>query len=317
MTSTHCEQASNVHLPQTRSLLVWACRCFARPKTMSPNHSSYLQTVIRASDFLCREFLTTSSQPRVAVILGSGLGEFAETLAQRQVVPFSAVPHFPLSSVAGHSGNIVLGKVGSKSILCLQGRVHYYEGHDMKAVTFPIRVLGRLGIQRLVITNAAGAITPRLRPGDLMLIRDHISLFCPNPLVGPNETSLGPRFPDMSAAYSERLRAVARRSARSLKLPLKAGVYAMVTGPSYESPAEIALLKRLGADIVGMSTVPEVIAARHMGMECLGISSITNLAAGLSKRPLSHDEVLEAGERVKARLMALIRGICERISGLD
>ena len=286
------------------------------PKLGSPN--PYLQAVIRATDFLSKGLLTKASeQPRVAVILGSGLGEFAETLHEREAIPFSAVPHFPSSSVAGHSGNVVLGRIGSAWVLCLQGRVHYYEGHDMKAVTFPIRVLGRLGVRRLIVTNAAGGINPRFRPGDLMLIRDHISSFCPNPLIGPNEASLGLRFPDMSAAYSEPLRQVAQGCARRLKLTLKEGVYVGVTGPSYESPAEIAMLKRLGADAVGMSTVPEVIVARHMGIECLGISSITNAAAGISKQPLSHAEVLEAGQRVKPRLLGLVSATCERISKLD
>jgi purine-nucleoside phosphorylase len=276
------------------------------------------QAVIRAADFLSRGLLAKASErPRLAVILGSGLGEFAGTISEREAIPFSAVPHFPLSSVAGHSGNVVLGKVGGEWVLCLQGRVHYYEGHDMQAVTFPMRVLGRLGIRRLIVTNAAGGINPRFRPGDLMLIRDHISLFCPNPLIGPNEASLGPRFPDMSSAYSESLRQLARGCARRLKFALKEGVYASVTGPSYESPAEIAMLKRLGADAVGMSTVPEVIVARHMGIECLGISNIANAAAGISKQPLSHAEVLEAGERVKPRLMALIRAVCEKILKLD
>jgi len=286
------------------------------PKLGSPN--PYLQAVIRATDFLSKGLsVKASEQPRVAVILGSGLGEFAETLHEREAIPFSAVPHFPSASVAGHSGNVVLGRIGKAWVLCLQGRVHYYEGHDMKAVTFPIRVLGRLGVRRLIVTNAAGGINPRFRPGDLMLIRDHISSFCPNPLIGPNEASLGLRFPDMSAAYSEPLRQVAQGCARRLKLTLKEGVYVSVTGPSYESPAEIAMLKRLGADAVGMSTVPEVIVARHMGIECLGISSITNAAAGISKRPLSHAEVLEAGQRVKPRLLGLVSATCERISKLD
>src|SRR5262245_21935636 len=246
----------------------------------------YLQTVTKAVNFLGRSLLARDSEKaRLAIVLGSGLGEFADTLNERTAIPFSAVPHFPLSSVAGHSGNVVLGRLGAAWVLCLQGRVHYYEGHDMKAVTFPMRVLGRLGIRRAIVTNAAGGINPRFRPGDLMLIRDHISLFCPNPLIGPNESSFGLRFPDMSATYSEPLRALARKCARRLKFTVKEGVYVSVTGPSYESPAEIAMLKRLGADAVGMSTVPEVVVARHMGIDCLGISSITNAAAGISKRP--------------------------------
>jgi len=278
----------------------------------------YLQTVTKAADFLTKALSAKAfERPSLAVILGSGLGEFADGLSSRQAIPFSAVPHFPLSSVAGHSGNVVLGRIGSAPVLCLQGRVHYYEGHDMRAVTFPIRVFARLGIRRLIVTNASGGINPRFRPGDLMLIRDHISLFCPNPLIGPNEASLGPRFPDMSAAYSEPLRQLARSCARGLKFSLGEGVYASVTGPSYESPAEIRMLKRLGADAVGMSTVPEVIVARHMGVECLGISHITNAAAGIAKRPLSHAEVLEAGERIKPRLMALINDLCKKMSILD
>jgi purine-nucleoside phosphorylase len=280
--------------------------------------NTYLQTVIRAADFLSKGLLASASeQPHLALILGSGLGEFADTLNERRAVPFSAVPHFPLSSVAGHPGNVMLGRIAGTWVLCLQGRVHHYEGHDLKAVTFPIRVLGRLGVRRLIVTNAAGGINPRFQPGDLMLIRDHISLFCPNPLIGPNDAGLGPRFPDMSAAYSELLRQLARNCALRLKFTLRQGVYVSVTGPSYESPAEIAMLKRLGADAVGMSTVPEVIVARHMGIECLGVSNITNVAAGISKRPLSHAEVLEAGERVKPRLIALIKAICEKISKLD
>lgn len=187
----------------------------------------------------------------------------------------------------------------------------------MKAVTFPVRVLGAMGIQRLIVTNAAGGINPRFKLGDLMLIGDHISSFLPNPLIGPNDNVFGPRFPDMTETYSLRLRRVAKRCALRLKIPLRAGTYIGVTGPSYESPAEIQMLKRAGADAVGMSTVPEVIVARHMGLECLGISNITNLAAGMSKRPLSHQEVLEAGERVRPKLMKLLTSICQEIAKLD
>jgi len=289
------------------------------PKQCPPsNPNSSLQIVIRAADFLRKSLLMkVSEQPKLALILGSGLGAFAERLEQRESVPFSAVPHFPLSSVAGHSGNVVVGKLAGAWVFCLQGRVHYYEGQDMRAVTLPIRVLRRLGIRRLIVTNAAGGISPRFRPGDLMLIRDHISSFCPNPLIGPNEDSMGPRFPDMSVPYSATLRQLARNCARHLNLTLQEGVYVSVTGPSYESPAEIKMLKRIGADAVGMSTVPEVIVARHMDMECLGISNITNVAAGISKRPLSHAQVLRAGERVKPRLIALLRAICEGIAKLD
>lgn len=278
----------------------------------------YPTDVLAAVDYLRTHFdWGAGDEPRSALILGSGLGEFAESLAETRRVPFSSIPHFPRSSVEGHSGHVVLGLAGQTPLLCLQGRVHYYEGHDMKAVTLPVRVLGVLGIRRLIVTNAAGGISPRLKPGDLMLICDHISSFVPNPLIGPNHDEFGPRFPDMSEVYSQRLRRLARRCAGRMRVSLKEGVYVSVTGPSYESPAEIQMLKRAGADAVGMSTVPEVIVARHMGMECLGISNITNLAAGISKRPLSHQEVLNAGERARPKLMRLLTAVCGEMSKLD
>jgi purine-nucleoside phosphorylase len=274
----------------------------------------YPAEVLLAVDYVLKYLNWEGDQPRLALILGSGLGEFAETLAGKVRIPFSLIPHFPMSTVAGHSGVLIFGRLDNIPLLCLQGRVHFYEGHDMKRVTFPVRVLGSMGIQQLIVTNAAGGINPRFRPGDLMLIRDHISSFIPNPLMGPNVDQFGARFPDMSEAYSVRLRQLAKRCAQRLRVPLKEGVYVSVSGPSYESPAEIRMLKRSGADAVGMSTVPEVIVARHMGIECLGISSITNLAAGLSKKPLSHEEVLEAGDRVKPKLIKLLALICTEIS---
>jgi purine-nucleoside phosphorylase len=257
-----------------------------------------------------------SSSPRLGLVLGSGLGEFASSLSERRDLPFSAIPHFPQSTVDGHSGNLVVGRTGDTPIACLQGRIHYYEGHTIKAVTFPVRVLAELGIRYLVVTNAAGGINPRFRAGDLMLIRDHISSFVPNPLIGPNDNDLGPRFPDMSEPYPLRLRRLARRCAGRLRINVKEGVYAAVTGPSYESPAEIRMLKRLGADAVGMSTVPEIIVARLMGLECLGISIITNLAAGISKKRLSHEEVLKVGDQVRPRLIKLLALILQEIAKL-
>ncbi len=274
---------------------------------------SYLKAVSEAADNL-GQTLKGSAPPRLALILGSGLGEFAESLQESRAIPFSAIPHFPCSSVPGHSGNVVLGKVGGTPVVCLQGRVHSYEGHDLKTVTLPVRVLGMMGITRLIVTNAAGGINPRFSPGDLMMIRDHVSLFVPNPLAGPNEPKFGPRFPDMSEAYSAQLRKAAVRCAKRLGFRLKEGVYVCVTGPSYESPAEIQMLKRLGADAVGMSTVPEVLVARHMGIECLGISNITNLAAGISNSPLDHKEVLAAGDRVKSRFSSLLQALCAEVS---
>jgi purine-nucleoside phosphorylase len=281
-----------------------------------PNHR-HPSKLFLAANHLLASLNCNGQQPRLALILGSGFGAFAESLSTPVRVPYSTIPHFPRSSVAGHSGNVVFGKLGKTPILCLQGRAHYYEGHDMTAVTFPVRVLGLIGIRRLIVTNAAGGIHARLRPGNLMLIRDHISLFVPNPLIGPNDEQFGPRFPDMSEAYSLRLRRIARLCAVRLKLQLREGIYVSLPGPSYESPAEIRMLKQAGADAVGMSTVPEVIVARHMGLECLGISSITNAAAGIARKPLSHLEVLEAGERVRTRFIKLLISICNEIAKLD
>jgi purine-nucleoside phosphorylase len=253
------------------------------------------------------------SRPHLAIILGSGLGEFAQNLRFKRKIPFSSVPHFPCPSAAGHAGVLVFGQAEGIFVCCMQGRIHYYEHQDMKTVTFPVRVLAALGMKRLVITNAAGGIKPSLTAGDLMLIRDHLGLFLPNPLLGANLDGLGPRFPDMSQCYSQNFRQLALRCARTLKLSLKQGIYAGVPGPSYETPAEIRMLKKLGADAVGMSTVPEAIVARHMGMECLGISCITNLAAGISKASLSHEEVLRIGDRINPRLMRLLNSLCHEI----
>jgi purine-nucleoside phosphorylase len=254
-----------------------------------------------------------NDSPRMAIILGSGLGDFVDSLQAQVKIPFSSVPYFPTPSVAGHPGMFVYGRLGDSSLCCLQGRVHYYEGYEMKAVTFPVRVLGVLGIKRLIITNAAGGLNPNFRPGDLMMFSDHISSFLPNPLVGRNEDVFGPRFPDMSDCYSVSLRHLALRCGRRFKLGLQEGTYAGVTGPSYETPAEIKMLRKMGADAVGMSTVPEVIVARHMGMECLGISVIANLAAGISRKPLSHREVLKTADRVKPLFTKFLAVLCGEI----
>lgn len=284
-----------------------------------PTHDQDLYSKVQlAVEHLKKIFRWAEPQkPRLAVILGSGLGDFAETLQTSRRIPFSDVPHFPLSSVTGHLGHLILGRSGETWLICLQGRAHFYEGHEMSAVTFPVRVLGALGVKRLIVTNAAGSINRRFRPGDLLLLSDHISSFIPNPLVGPNLEGLGPRFPDMSECYSLRLRQVAQRCAQKLKFTLREGVYVSLTGPSYESPAEIQMLRKLGADAVGMSTVPEVIVARHMGMECLGLSLITNLAAGISQVPLSHQEVLEAGKRMKPKLVKFLVLLNQEISKLE
>ena len=238
-------------------------------------------------------------RPRVGIILGSGLGAFADTFEDRIVIPYGELPHFPHSSVPGHAGRLVLGGLGGEPMVAMQGRVHFYEGYAPEVVTFPARVLCALGIQTMVVTNAAGAVNLALRPGDLMAIADHVNLSGWNPLIGPNDDRLGPRFPDMSTAYRPELLELLLSTAASAGIDLRRGVYAALAGPSYETPAEIRLLRVLGADAVGMSTVPEVIVAAHMGVSVAGVSCITNLAAGIGHKPLSHEEVAETANRVK------------------
>ena len=250
-----------------------------------------------------------SERPAVGLILGSGLGSYADTFERRTVMPFSELPHFPRSTVLGHSGNLVLGQAEGVPVAALQGRVHFYEGYPMVSVVYPVRVLRALGIQRLIVTNAAGGINAGYRPGDLMLILDHINLMGANPLIGDNIEALGLRFPDMSEAYNCAMRDAALRVAEERAIFLRQGIYVGVAGPSYETPAEIRMLRLLGADVVGMSTVPEVIAANHMGIRVLGISCITNMAAGILPQKLTHEEVMITTERVKAKFTSLLRGI--------
>lgn len=245
--------------------------------------------------------------PTVGIILGSGLGEWADGLADAVALPYSALPNFPTSSVAGHAGRLVLGNIGATTVVAMQGRVHFYEGYTPAQVAYPARVLCALGIKTLVVTNAAGGINLGFKVGDLMAITDHINLSGYNPLVGANDEGLGPRFPDMSAAYDPQALETLRECAKAERIGLQQGVYVSVSGPSYETPAEIRMLRTLGADAVGMSTVPEVIAARHMGVKVAGISCITNLAAGISKQPLSHAEVGETANRVKDVFGRLLR----------
>lgn len=244
--------------------------------------------------------------PRVAVVLGSGLGDVLKTGGAS--LPYSEIPHFPKPRVAGHHGVLEVGEVA-----VFRGRCHYYEGHPMEAVVRPVRAMARLGVETLIVTNAAGSVHAALRPGELMLIEDHINLLGANPLRGDNFDGLGPRFPDLSAAYDPGLRRAAAAAAREAKVRLRRGVYAAVGGPSYETPAEIRMLRRAGADAVGMSTVPEVIAARHAGVRVAAISCITNLAAGLSKEPLTHEEVLETTRRAAGGLDRLLRALIRRI----
>ena len=244
-------------------------------------------------------------QPVIGMVLGSGLGAFADSLEDAAVVPFDQIPHFPAPTVAGHTGALVVGRVGGVCIAALKGRVHAYEGHPLGDVVFPVRVLGRIGIRTLVLTNAAGAINPGFQPGELMILRDHINLIG-NPLAGPNEARLGPRFPDMSQAYDRGLRERAAAACAAAGATAHEGVYIAVPGPSYETPAEIHMARTLGADAVGMSTVPEVIAARHMGMRVLALSCLTNKAAGVSQEPLDHRDVLAVTERLKSTLLDVL-----------
>jgi purine-nucleoside phosphorylase len=256
----------------------------------------------------------TRLRPRLGVVLGSGLGAFAEELAGAARIDYARIPGFPASTVECHAGRMVIGTTGGVPVAVLAGRLHFYEGFSMDEVTFPARVLGRMGIRALVITNAAGGISADYRQGALVLIRDHINLQGTNPLIGHNDDRFGLRFPDMTHAFSERLRAIAREEGAWQGTELHEGVYAAVTGPSFETPAEIRALRTLGADLVGMSTVPEVIVARQMGIEVLAISCVTNLAAGILDQPITHEEVLETGERGRDRFTALLRGIVPRIA---
>jgi purine-nucleoside phosphorylase len=254
-----------------------------------------------------------AAPPDVAIVLGSGLGDFADTLLDAVVMRYGEIPHWPDSKVIGHAGRLVIGNVAGKRVAALAGRVHFYEGYDLETVAFAVRVMGRLGVKQVILTNAAGGINTGFAQGALMIIDDHINLLGSNPLIGPNDERFGPRFPDMSEVYSRRLRDIADAAAHASKVHVTHGVYAGNHGPSYETPAEIRYLRAIGADAVGMSTVPEAIAARHMGMEVLGISCITNMAAGVLPGPLNHEEVLETARRVRGTFIAVLGGIIERL----
>jgi len=249
----------------------------------------------------------------VAVVLGSGLGAFADALEEARALPFADLPGFPPVTVPGHKGRLVYGKLVPTPVLVLQGRIHGYEGHDAATVAFPARVLGALGSRALVVTNAAGGCNPSFAPGDLMRITDHINFTARNPLIGANEERLGSRFPDLTHAYDARLATALEEAARSAGQALRAGVYMQMSGPSYETPAEVRMARALGADAVGMSTVPEVIAAAHMGLPVAGISCITNLAAGLSQHPLTHQEVVEVARAMEGKFLDLLRAFIPRV----
>ncbi len=258
-----------------------------------------------------------SLQPQIAIILGSGLGAIAEGVLDSVVTPYAEIPHFPCSTVEGHSGKLVAGTLAGVPVVVMQGRVHGYEGYDPEEVTFPMRVLGRLGIRTVIVTNAAGGIRLGMHQGELVLLSDHINFLGRNPVSGPNDLRFGPRFFDMTEAYSRRLRALAHAAAKEEGFAFSEGVYLALSGPSYETPAEIRAFRTLGADLVGMSTVPEVIVARHMNIEVLGISCVTNLAAGILDKPLDHKEVMETGLQAQDRLSRLLTRLVPRIEKLE
>lgn len=259
----------------------------------------------------------TALRPQIGLVLGSGLGAFADELQERVSIPYSSIPHFPASTAEGHAGNLVIGKVGNVAVAAMQGRVHYYEGHSMHRVTFPMRVFCRMGIKGVLLTNAAGGIGSQLKQGCLVVLRDHINLQGTNPLMGSNDPRFGPRFPDMSEAYAKDWRALAVQEGKRAAMDIFEGVYAAVSGPSYETPAEIRFLRIIGADVVGMSTVAEVIVARHCGMKVLAISVVTNMAAGILDQPINHAEVLETGERIRGQFSALLRSLIPQLFAKD
>jgi purine-nucleoside phosphorylase len=259
-------------------------------------------------------FSKTSLRPKIALVLGSGLGAFADEFSNATKIPYSEVPHFPQSTAIGHAGQLVLGTVNEIPVAGMQGRVHLYEGYSVQEAAFPIRVFARMGIAAVILTNAAGGIKREFTQGQLVVIKDHINLQGVNPLSGPNDERFGPRFPDMTVAYDRRFREIAVGSGNRNGIGLYEGVYAALAGPSYETPAEIRYLQTIGADLVGMSTVPEVIAARHSGMRVLGISCVTNAAAGILDKPLNHLEVLETTERVRSQFIALLKVVIPRIA---
>lgn len=253
-------------------------------------------------------------KPEIGLILGSGLGDMADSIEEAVTIDYHDIPHFPVSTVPGHKGRLVIGQLEGKTVLCMQGRFHYYEGYSMDEVVYPIRTMKLLGINALFLTNAAGCVNTAWKPGDLMLITDHIKLIAENPLRGKNPDALGERFFDMTKAYDKDLVAMAEKAAEDLGIAVRKGVYMLFTGPSFETPAEVRFARLAGADAVGMSTVPEAIAASHMRMKTIGISCLTNMAAGILDQPLNHEEVLETGERVKKTFSALVREVIKRWS---
>ena len=270
-----------------------------------------LSTKIKvAADYILEK---SNYKPELALILGSGLGAIADTIEDAEYYNYSEIPGFPVSTVEGHAGRLVIGKLEGKVVVAMQGRFHYYEGYNMQEVTFPVRVMKLIGCEKLIVTNAAGAVNANYTPGDLMIITDHINFSGANPLIGRNLNEFGTRFPDMSDAYDKALRVEVKKIASSLGMELREGVYAMFSGPTYETPAEIRMARTFGADAVGMSTVPEVIIAKHSGLQVVGISCMTNMAAGILDQPLNHEEVMETSEKVRANFIKLMQNIIKNL----
>ena len=263
-----------------------------------------LKNIETASNYILSK---STYKPKIGLILGSGLGSLADLIEKPEFYPYEELPNFPVSTVEGHEGRLVIGKLQGKIVIAMQGRFHYYEGYSMTEVTFPVRVMKKLGVKNLIVTNAAGAVNTNYKPGDLMIISDHINMSGNNPLIGKNLDSFGVRFPDMSEAYSKDLREKVKKCASTLNLDIKEGVYVMMSGPTYETPAEIKMVRAIGGDAVGMSTVPEVIVANHSGIKTVGISCLTNMAAGILEQPLNHEEVMETSNKVKDNFMNLMK----------
>jgi len=279
------------------------------PEQPSDEHDQFLRAEEAAQFILAR----TALRPRIALVLGSGLGGFADELENSARIPYAEIPHFPRSTAVGHAGTLVIGSTNGIAVVAMQGRVHLYEGYSAQQVAFPMRVFGRMGVRAVVLTNAAGGINTTYGRGALVVIRDHMNLQGQNPLVGPDDERFGPRFPDMTDCYNPVFRKFVLEEGERLNGDIYEGIYAAMLGPSYETPAEIQYLRTIGADLVGMSTVPEVIAARHMGLEVLAISCVTNMAAGMSGEKISHDEVLETGQRVRGKFLTLLRAVLPKI----
>ncbi|WP_313893115.1 purine-nucleoside phosphorylase [Psychrobacillus sp.] len=269
-----------------------------------------IQDIIETRDFIMSK---TNDRPMVGMILGSGLGTLADEIKNPVKIPYSEIPHFAKSEAIGHANELVIGELNGKIVAAMKGRFHYYEGYTLDEVTFPVRVMKALGIENLIITNACGAVNTSFIPGDLMIITDHLNLVGTNPLMGPNNDELGTRFPDLSQVYNKELRTIAETVASEQNIPLQHGVYAWWSGPAYETPAEIRMIRTLGADAVGMSTVPEAIVATHANMKVLGISCLTNMACGILDQPLNHNEVIEVAGKVNAKFVGLVKGILQEI----